>query len=70
VDLTGWGERLDELVREDRVPAASLAVLAGGEVTAARSGTRRSGLVCATASQVVAFARLHLDGARATPRVR
>jgi CubicO group peptidase (beta-lactamase class C family) len=43
VDLTGWGERLEELVRGDRVPGASLAALAGGEVTALASGVLHKG---------------------------
>src|SRR5919198_4668006 len=41
--MSGWGERLDELVRGDRVPGASLAVLAGGEVTTLASGVLHKG---------------------------
>jgi hypothetical protein len=64
VDLGGWGERLDELVRGDRVPGASLAVLADGEVTALASGVLHKG-TGVEVTPVVAFARLHLDGGRA-----
>jgi CubicO group peptidase (beta-lactamase class C family) len=43
VDLAGWRPRLDELVRRHQVPGASLAVLAGGEVTTLATGVLHKG---------------------------
>jgi CubicO group peptidase (beta-lactamase class C family) len=43
MDLAGWQPRLDELTRRHRVPGASLAVLADGEVTTLATGVLHKG---------------------------
>ena len=43
MDLAGWQPRFEELTRRHRVPGASLAVLADGEVTALATGVLHKG---------------------------
>jgi CubicO group peptidase (beta-lactamase class C family) len=42
-EVAGWQERFDELARQHGVPGASLAVLAGGEVSALATGVLHRG---------------------------
>jgi CubicO group peptidase (beta-lactamase class C family) len=52
-DLAGWQGRFDELARRHDVPGASLAVLAGGEVTALATGVLHLGTGVATTTDSV-----------------